>query len=291
MVSKKSLFDSPLIKRENSSFLNANGSVFIRLSYFLSILDEPNFWLTQTNGVYVKRELDQGYNINVQNELEILKDRNKIWRLELSSDDSLSFDSEILNTLHSLRELKVKSEDSVLRMNEIPYSCRKLVFKEGKIEGGYTTRRFNSTIDTIDLRNSQSPSLTTSEVDRLLMDLESYNFTGDKLIRILGVNEPRSSASASAVTSLQNKGVTVETYVTDNANSFSLFYGIDTTDACRQLTGGTFYQYSDSFDFSKKIYTDRAATILAPANWYSDGFTVREWSGAIWLGSESTCTL
>lgn len=55
--------------------------------------------------------------------------------------------------------------------------------------------------------------LTSDMVDNLLIDLDSSttSWTGSKQIDLAGNNAPRTSASDAAVTSLQNKGVTVIT--------------------------------------------------------------------------------
>lgn len=282
MVGKKSIFNSPVFKREDSTIIDANGLVAVKISY---TLDSNINWLSRGNVDYELRNNNQSYNITTSGELEILKDRKKMLSLFLKSSDTLSFDSEIFRTLPALNSIQIDSIDSVFRINDIPRHCKSFVFIGGALQGGYTTRVFNNTIDTFDFRNETGNPLTTSEVDQILIDLDAYTFVGNKLIRILGSNEPRSSTSDTAVTSLESRGVTVETYVTDSINSYSLFFSSTSTDVCTSSTSGTFYQFSDSFSFTKPFYTDVAGTILAPANWYSDGFAFREWDGTQWIGS------
>ena len=75
--------------------------------------------------------------------------------------------------------------------------------------------------------NPVSPGgLSTSEVDTLLHDLAQVTtWSGEKVVSLLGTNEPRSSASDADVTTLTNLGVTVTTNVytfcsyTTNADS------------------------------------------------------------------------
>lgn len=73
-------------------------------------------------------------------------------------------------------------------------------------------------------------------------------------------------------------------------DSYSLGYGANSTSACNYDNSGTFYQNSDppgNFNFNDPLYNDSSGTTFAPSNWYSNGFSSREWSGTSWLGDGS----
>ena len=73
----------------------------------------------------------------------------------------------------------------------------------------YTTRAWSNGVSDIRLAGS----LSTAEVDQLLIDVSAATFAGDKNINLAnGTNGPRSAASDAAVTSLQAQGVTVTTF-------------------------------------------------------------------------------
>ena len=65
--------------------------------------------------------------------------------------------------------------------------------------------------------------------------------------------------------------------------------GINAENACLDAftTEDDYYQASTvpgTFDFNNAIYTNSNLTTLAPADFYSNGVGVREWSGTAWLG-------
>jgi hypothetical protein len=68
------------------------------------------------------------------------------------------------------------------------------------------------------------------------------------------------------------------------ASAYTLGYGSTAGTACGFASTGTFYQSVNPFDFSSPLYTNSGLTTLASANFYSDGFGWREWSGTAWLG-------
>jgi len=70
-------------------------------------------------------------------------------------------------------------------------------------------------------------------------------------------------------------------------SSYTLGYGSTAGIACGFASTDTFYQASTvpgTFDFDNAIYTNSGLTTLASANFYSNGFGWRQWSGAAWLG-------
>jgi hypothetical protein len=95
---------------------------------------------------------------------------------------------------------------------------------------------------------------------------------------------PDTPANTSIPTSGQIKFT--DFYGGDSTVSYSYILGSGSTagTACGFGSTDTFYQNVDPFSFDQPIYTDSGLTNLASANFYSNGFGYREWSGTAWLG-------
>jgi hypothetical protein len=65
---------------------------------------------------------------------------------------------------------------------------------------------------------------------------------------------------------------------------YLLGHGDNSTDACYFASEDFYYQAVDEFNFSQNLYSNSSLTTFANAEWYSNGFGTREWSGTAWLG-------
>ena len=99
-----------------------------------------------------------------------------------------------------------------------------------------------------------------------------------------GANVPDTGTNVNIPTSGQIKfsdfynGSNLESY------EYSLGHGENSYDACGFDSEDSYYQAVSSFSFSYDLYSDAGLTTFANAEWYSNGFGSRQWSGTDWLG-------
>lgn len=88
--------------------------------------------------------------------------------------------------------------------------------------------------------------------------------------------------------------ITVQAVVTTTTYSAQLAPAATSGDACYMANnGGTDLHYIDVDDFANctKIWDDSSGTVLSPANYYSDGVTVKYWDGSAFTGSSQMCSV
>lgn len=212
-------------------------SEFTESQYFFNLrnIDSSDYKLSVLNDSFLVNQSDATYNALLNDsltslDLKVQKEKvNKI-------NSSFPFQGNISNIISNfsyIRELSLIGSKIEDNLSLLPFSLDKLYLLSnvdiavnlndikkrlksieliGDIEiNAYTSSTWFDGLTRLVLLNNKGVGLSSSEVDTLLEDLSNSTLGNNAVIRILGVNEERTSASDSFVSSLESQGAVVYT--------------------------------------------------------------------------------
>lgn len=206
-------------------------------TYFFNLknIDDSNYKLSVLDNSFVINQSDITYSALLNDSLSDLKlkvQKEKVTKVS----SSFPFEGNICNIISDLSYIEElvligsKIEDN---LSSLPVSLSKLYLlssvdvavnlsdinkrlKSIELSGDIEVNQYTSTtwvngLTRLVLLNNKGDGLSSSEVDNLLEDLSISTLGSNAVIRILGNNAERTSASDGFVSSLESQGATVET--------------------------------------------------------------------------------